>query len=139
MSSQKGNAVRNRPQKHQNRFAFKNNLHDTNVRTKRMNAVQITHVCPRCKDILEWKIKYKKYKMLKAPKNCNKCHTKSVKEPYHTSCQPCSSSLGICPKCSLPRNEWIKDGQKVVLENDGEDDDDDSGSDADSYYDPSLS
>jgi len=110
MSSQKGNASRNRPQKHQNRFAFKNNLHDTNIRTKRLNTIQIHHVCPRCKDILEWKIKYKKYKMLKAAKNCNKCHNKTVKEAYHTVCQPCSGELAICPKCAVPRIEWAKDG-----------------------------
>ncbi|XP_025424747.1 uncharacterized protein C9orf85 homolog [Sipha flava] len=146
MSSQKGNAFRNRPQKHQNRFAFKNNLHDTNVRTKRMNSIQINHVCPRCKDILEWKIKYKKYKMLKAAKNCNKCHNKTVKESYHTVCQPCASMLGICPKCGVPRDEWIKDGQKVMPENNEADDnendnsesnDDDSENDA--YYNPSPS
>lgn len=138
MSSQKGNAARIRPQKHQNRFAFKNNLHDTNIRTKRVNSIQINHVCPRCKDILEWKIKYKKYKMLKAAKNCNKCHNKTVKEAYHTVCQPCAGTLAICPKCGVARSEWIKDGQKVMSENGDDDNDlensddenDDSGSDS---------
>lgn len=137
MSSQKGNATRNRPQKHQNRFAFKNNLHDTNIRTKRLNLIQINHVCPRCKDILEWKIKYKKYKPLKAAKNCNKCHNKCIKEAYHTVCQQCSSTLKICPKCAVPRDEWVKDGQKVILENESDDNDenDDSGSDS---FSPSI-
>ncbi|XP_050436478.1 uncharacterized protein C9orf85 homolog [Adelges cooleyi] len=133
MSSQKGNAHRVRPQKHQNRFAFKNNLHDTNIRTKRLNAVQITSVCPRCKDILEWKIKYKKYKMLKAPKNCNKCHNKCVKQPYHTSCHQCSSDLAICPKCAVPRSEWATKCQSGTIENeDDEGKDSESGSDGDS-------
>lgn len=49
--------------------------------------------------------------MLKAPKNCNKCHQKCVKEPYHTACNECAGALGICPKCALPRIEWAKDGQ----------------------------
>lgn len=120
MSSQKGNASRSRPQKHQNRFAFKNNLHDTNVRTKRMNSIQINHVCPRCKDILEWKIKYKKYKALKAAKNCNKCHQKTVKEAYHTSCYQCSTSLQICPKCAAPWSEWSKELPKTTSENGGD-------------------
>lgn len=123
MSSQKGNAARNRPQKHQNRFAFKNNLHDTNVRTKRLNAIQINHVCPRCKDILEWKIKYKKYKQLKAAKTCNKCHQKCVKEAYHTSCHQCSTALKICPKCAAPWSEWSKDFPKTTSENGGDDGD----------------
>ncbi|VVC26642.1 Protein of unknown function DUF2039 [Cinara cedri] len=128
MSSQKGNASRNRPQKHQNRFAFKNNLHDTNIRTKRLNAIQINHVCPRCKDILEWKIKYKKYKPLKAAKNCNKCHTKCVKEAYHTVCQQCSGSLKICPKCGVSRDQWPSNGQ-TTFENGEEDDNDQENSD----------
>lgn len=136
MSSQKGNASRNRPQKHQNRFAFKNNLHDTNIRTKRMNAIQINHVCPRCKDILEWKIKYKKYKPLKAAKNCNKCHNKSVKEAYHTVCHDCSASLKICPKCGVARDEWPISSQTTASENgcnghnNLENSDDDSESDS---------
>lgn len=154
MSSQKGNATRSRPQKHQNRFAFKNNLHDTNVRTKRMNSVQIHSVCPRCKDILEWKIKYKKYKMLKAPKTCNKCHQKTVKEPYHTACNQCAGALAICPKCAAPRIEWAKDGQTTTASSvsgdrrDGDDpvndgdsglENEDDGSDSDSQSDSTPS
>lgn len=99
MSSQRGNIARSRPQKHQNRKVFKNDLHDTNIRTKRINQIQIVNVCDRCRAILEWKIKYKKYKLLKAPKACNKCGEKAVKQPYHTICQPCASQLNACPKC----------------------------------------
>lgn len=102
MSSQKGNVSRSRPQKHQNRKVFKNDLHDTNIRTKRINQIQIIRVCDRCKAILEWKIKYKKYKLLKSPKACNKCGEKAVKQPYHTICQPCADQLRACPKCVTP-------------------------------------
>lgn len=101
MSSQRGNANRTRPQKHQNRHVFKNDLHDTNIRTKRMNQIQITNVCNKCKSILEWKIKYKKYKVLKAPKCCNKCLQRNVKLPYHTVCHDCAKKLKMCPKCEM--------------------------------------
>lgn len=102
MSSQRGNVARSRPQKHQNRKVFKNDLHDTNIRTKRINQIQIINVCDRCKAILEWKIKYKKYKLLKAPKACNKCGEKAVKQPYHTICQSCAATFRACPKCVTP-------------------------------------
>ncbi len=102
MSCQKGNVVRKRPQKHQNTRVFKNDLHDTNVRTKRINQVKIVHVCDKCKAILEWKIKYKKYKLLKSPKSCNKCGERTVKQPYHIVCQSCADKLSICPKCNVP-------------------------------------
>ena len=64
-----------------------------------MNQVQIINVCAKCKAILEWKIKYKKYKLLTAPRGCNKCYEKTVKQPYHTVCSACAQNLGICPKC----------------------------------------
>lgn len=70
MSSQKGNTARNRPQKHQNSFAFKNTLHDTNHRTKAINNTPISNVCIRCKEIIQWKIKYKKYKPLTQARTC---------------------------------------------------------------------
>lgn len=101
MSSQRGNATRTRPQKHQNRRVFKNDLHDTNIRTKRINQTQIAHVCSKCKSILEWKIKYKKYKMIKTAKTCNKCFQKTIKLPYHTVCAACAHKLNICPKCEV--------------------------------------
>ncbi|XP_075226205.1 uncharacterized protein C9orf85 homolog isoform X2 [Lycorma delicatula] len=99
MSTQKGNCNRSRAQKHQNTKVFKNNLYDTSKKTKTINKIKVTNVCDRCKAILEWKIKYKKYKMLKNPSTCCKCHNKCVKESYHTICEECSKKLNVCPKC----------------------------------------
>lgn len=99
MSSQKGNTKRSRPQKYQNHFAFKNTLHDTSHKTKTINSLQIVNVCERCKKIIEWKIKYKKYKPLKAPGKCNKCEQKSIKHAYHSVCGPCARERRVCPKC----------------------------------------
>ncbi|KAL7293721.1 hypothetical protein TKK_0012792 [Trichogramma kaykai] len=99
MSSQKGNVKRTRPPKHQNTFAFKNSMHDTSHITKKINSLQIANVCQRCKSIIEWKIKYKKYKPLKQPGKCNKCDQKTVKHAYHTMCGPCARERDACPKC----------------------------------------
>lgn len=70
MSTQ--SCARTRAQKHQNSVAFKNTLHDTNHRTKAIVNTKIDHVCARCKEVIQWKIKYKKYKPLTQPKTCNK-------------------------------------------------------------------
>ncbi|XP_023024629.2 uncharacterized protein C9orf85 homolog [Leptinotarsa decemlineata] len=99
MSSQRGNASRTRPQKHQNRSAFKNNLHDISNRTKLINSIQVSDVCMRCKEIIEWKIKYKKYKPLTQPKTCVKCGQKAVKKAYHVMCSECGKNLRCCTKC----------------------------------------
>lgn len=99
MSTQRGNNSRSRPQKHQNRNKFKNNLYDTSHKTKFINQIHVSEVCERCKEIIEWKIKYKKYKPLTQPKKCIKCEQKSVKKAYHVICSECGKKLGVCTKC----------------------------------------
>lgn len=44
MSCQRGNVNRARSQKHQNKTAFKNTLHDSSKRTKMINNVEIAEV-----------------------------------------------------------------------------------------------
>ncbi|XP_017888374.1 uncharacterized protein C9orf85 homolog [Ceratina calcarata] len=100
MSTQKGNCNRSRPQKHQNRTAFKNDLHDKSHQTKLINSIEVSNVCDRCKKIIEWKIKYKKYKALKTPSKCIKCEEKTIKNAYHNICLPCAAQYEICSKCS---------------------------------------
>ena len=99
MSSQKGNSKRTRAQKHKNVSVFNNSMHDTSRRTKLLNSMEVHGVCQRCKDIIDWKIKYKKYKPLTAPKTCNKCHQKTVTQAYRTICRNCASALQVCEKC----------------------------------------
>lgn len=107
MSCQKGNVNRSRAQKYKNRTAFKNNLHDTSRKTKLINSIEVANVCERCKKIIEFKIKYKKYKIFKAPAKCTKCEQKTVKHSYHTVCLPCAKQQEICPKCGL-KNEIVE-------------------------------
>ena len=67
MSTKKGNNTK-KGQRHQNTKAFKNNLHDTSKKTKQINSLKVGGVCVRCREIIEWRKKYKKYKPLTAPK-----------------------------------------------------------------------
>ncbi|XP_047905642.2 uncharacterized protein C9orf85 homolog isoform X1 [Anser cygnoides] len=130
MSSERGNAVRRRPQRHQNVRAFSNQRHDASRLRKvghrggtgqaaggraatrprpgrgapwggpeRINAKLHDGVCQHCKDILEWRVKFNKYKLLSKPKKCVKCLQKAVKDPYHIICRPCACKLEICAKC----------------------------------------
>lgn len=99
MSVQKGNSSRSRSQKYKNKTAFKNNLHDTSHRTKFINNIQVKDVCEHCKSIIDWKIKYKKYKPLTQPKTCVKCNQKTIKQAYHNMCSECCKKYGQCAKC----------------------------------------
>ncbi len=68
MSSQRGNAIKKKPPKHKNTTAFKNDLHDNSRIMKKINSIELHGLCTRCKDIIDWKVKYKKYKLLTTPK-----------------------------------------------------------------------
>lgn len=100
MSSQKGNIGRTRAQRHKNSTTFKNTLHDTSHRTKNIISTTQDGLCTRCKEVIEWKIKYKKYKPLTQAATCTRCRQKAVKKAYYTVCQPCASQLGVCAKCA---------------------------------------
>ena len=64
MSSQKGNDKRKRAQKYQNTHAFKNDLHDKSKKMQVIKNLETWGLCAPCKGVIDWKIKYKKYKPL---------------------------------------------------------------------------
>lgn len=144
MSSQKGNVTRSRPQKHQNTFTFKNDKFDKSVQTKKINAKLHDGVCQRCKEVLEWRVKYSKYKPLSKPKKCVKCLQKTVKDSYHIMCRPCACELEVCAKCGkkedivIPFNKEISENSENQGFNHGrsckreEDSDEDFGAETDS-------
>ncbi|XP_069796587.1 uncharacterized protein C9orf85 homolog isoform X2 [Narcine bancroftii] len=68
MSTERGNVARRRGQKYQNVTVFKNDKYDKSNKMKMLNAIMHTGVCKRCKEVLEWKIKYSKYKTLSQPR-----------------------------------------------------------------------
>lgn len=112
MSTQRGSDRRTRPQKHKNKTTFKNNLHDTSHHTKFINSIQVSDVCVRCKEIIEWKIKYKKYKPLTQPRKCVKCEQKTVKSAYHVMCLDCGRKLGVCTKCCQAKEVVVAEPDK---------------------------
>lgn len=150
MSSQKGNVSRSRGQKHQNATAFKNDKYGATVQVKKAKSKTHDGLCQHCKGVLEWKVKYNKYKSLTQPRKCVKCSQKTVKDAYHIVCKPCSLQLEICCKCGkkedivipinsqIDQNEPEQDGeQKKKGRGRGKKDMDDF--DSDDYDDDDLS
>ncbi|XP_008254593.1 uncharacterized protein C9orf85 homolog isoform X2 [Oryctolagus cuniculus] len=70
-----------------------------NSNSLRINAKLHEGVCQRCKEVLEWRVKYSKYKPLSKPKKCVKCLQKTVKDSYHIMCRLCAYELEVCAKC----------------------------------------
>ncbi|XP_054514120.1 uncharacterized protein C9orf85 homolog isoform X2 [Pan troglodytes] len=73
--------------------------HTAGVELQKINAKLHDGVCQRCKEVLEWRVKYSKYKPLSKPKKCVKCLQKTVKDSYHIMCRPCACELEVCAKC----------------------------------------
>ncbi|XP_016962729.1 uncharacterized protein C9orf85 homolog [Drosophila biarmipes] len=109
MSTQRGNVSRTRAQKYTNRHVFKNDLHDKTPQQLRLNAMHVSTVCQRCKEQIEWKIKYKKYKPLTQAKTCAHCKERTVKKAYHVVCRDCAVKANACAKC-------LKSATEVAIE-----------------------
>ncbi|CAG8440335.1 6271_t:CDS:2 [Acaulospora colombiana] len=119
------NSKKKGAQKHQNTFAFhanKNSKKTKIINSLPINGVYVEHIfslvaliiqtneiititalceqrCQKCKDIIDWRKKFKKYKPLTTPKRCVGCEEKTVKEAYHILCNKCTSEKGVCAKC----------------------------------------
>ncbi|XP_034266138.1 uncharacterized protein C9orf85 homolog [Pantherophis guttatus] len=99
MSSQRGNVSRTRAQRHQNAQGFRNDKYDSSAQRKKINAKHHEGLCQHCKEVLEWRVKFNKYKPLTQAKKCTKCLQKTVKDSYHIICKSCACELELCAKC----------------------------------------
>merc|ERR1711915_115238 len=108
MSTRPGNHVKKKPaQKHQNATAYKFDKYKTDPKAKLLKNLQVINCCPKCTDVIEWKIKYGKYKTLSAPAKCVDCLQKTVKYNYHIRCGPCVEKSGKCAKCGEKTSDFV--------------------------------
>ncbi|CAN6476320.1 unnamed protein product [Victoria cruziana] len=91
------------PPKHQNRYSWKPNAghkkNETELGGKSRPYSEITGVCQRCKDQIEWKRRYGKYKPLAEPKKCSQCGKRAVRQAHHNICSACAKERKVCAKC----------------------------------------
>lgn len=88
-----------RGQKYKNSTTFKPGRYGESRRVQLAAALPVAGVCARCKDKIEWKKKYDKYKPLTVPRKCVVCQQKKVKQAYYRLCQDCAQSREVCAKC----------------------------------------
>lgn len=91
------------PPKHQNKIAWKPNagikINETEVGGRFRPLSEITGVCPRCKEQIDWKRRYGKYKPLHEPAKCQRCSKRNVRQAYHNLCFGCAKEHRVCAKC----------------------------------------
>jgi hypothetical protein len=56
-------------------------------------------ICPKCREKVQWRFRYDKYKPLKNAATCQDCHQKTVTKAYRTLCDTCSSRRKCCSSC----------------------------------------
>ena len=64
-----------------------------------IKRVMCEGVCTRCRDKVQWRFKYDKYKPLKSPGTCQQCKNKTVTKAYRTLCDKCATSRQSCASC----------------------------------------
>ena len=70
-------------------------------------------VCRRCREKVQWRFRYDKYKPLKHPASCQNCKQKVVHKAYRTFCDRCATSKQVCPGCCQTFDE---DDSSYILE-----------------------
>ncbi|KAG0497156.1 hypothetical protein HPP92_001847 [Vanilla planifolia] len=114
-------STRSGPPKHQNRYSWKPNAghkkNETELGGKFRPYSDVTGVCPRCKEQIEWKRRYGKYKPLTEPAKCQKCTKRAVRQAYHNLCSGCAKELNVCAKCCCSRDQIVgRDSSEVEAE-----------------------
>lgn len=71
-------------------------------REAHIQKVMCEGVCRRCREKVQWRFKFDKYKPLKNVANCQGCKQKCVTKAYRTLCDKCGVQRNICPGCCGP-------------------------------------
>jgi TATA-binding protein-associated factor Taf7 len=88
--AQKAKFVRNRDIK----------MKDTELKKEaKIQKLMCEGVCKRCREKVQWKFNFDKYKPLKNPATCQQCKQKTVTKAYRTLCDRCAASRNVCPGC----------------------------------------
>ena len=59
----------------------------------------VTNICTTCREKLQWRFKFDKYKPLTKPGNCQECKLKNITKAYRTYCDSCALKKKVCPGC----------------------------------------
>ena len=69
-------------------------------REENIQRVMCEGVCNKCREKLQWRFKYNKYKPLKMPSSCRDCNNKAIHKAYRALCDPCATKRKVCSGCS---------------------------------------
>ena len=56
-------------------------------------------VCNKCREKVQWRFRFNKYKPLTKVANCQSCKQKCVTKAYRTLCEKCACAKKVCSSC----------------------------------------
>jgi len=62
-------------------------------------------VCDRCREKVQWRFRYDKYKPLKSPGICADCKQKKITKAYRSLCDSCATARKVCGSCCVNISE----------------------------------
>ena len=68
---------------------------------EKMQESMIDGICKKCREKVQWRFKFDKYKPLKALASCQGCRQKTITKAYRTLCDVCAKKTNICPSCCV--------------------------------------
>ena len=104
--SLRGGDAKKKGQKYQNSFTFKHNKNS--LLTRKIMESPLDYMCERCLDIIEWKIKFRKYKPLTTAAKCQTCENKTIYKAYRVICDGCAVPNKLCTKCCCVVEAYAK-------------------------------
>ncbi|RYH28754.1 DUF2039 domain-containing protein [archaeon] len=68
-------------------------------RERHIQKVMCEGICRKCRDKVQWRFQFDKYKPLKNPGTCQECKQKTITKAYRTLCDGCAQTKNVCPSC----------------------------------------
>ena len=69
-------------------------------------------ICTRCREKVQWRFQYDKYKPLKNVATCQNCKQKCVTKAYRAFCDGCAKKRNVCPSCCRDFEELRRDEEQ---------------------------
>lgn len=93
-------------------------------------------ICDKCREKVQWRFNYNRYKSLTKPGSCRECKNKCVTKAYRLFCDPCATKKKACAACggnivqlnNERRAEMLARG---LIKEESDSEDDGSGDDGD--------
>ena len=81
-------------------------------REARTQKLMCEGICARCREKVQWRFRYDKYKPLKNVATCQSCKQKCVTKAYRAFCDGCAKKRNVCSSCCRDFEELRREEQE---------------------------